>query len=595
MVRNSSARSSFLFLALTTFGLCAVVFPGCKGKDSAPGTEVTKEATVTKNRLSATNLPAGTFAVMVTDYTKKASAAVHSAKWGNEKEVFSAWFPEDSATEITPPPEGANDKKSKDAAFRKAVLGLMEETPFIIGRGTKFPALESRVGFVQVTKVAEKQTVNSGVVVYGVSGAKELLTRIKTQLAAKEFVENNVSIREVTTPLPAEAVGFVAVVTPPTNSEGASQDDKKQETKQVASPREFILVAKGDTLALGSTELAAYLPFTFVEKSTAEQADAAKAAPILTDQGSKTFLANSADDQKIASFGAVSIQSLMSGPDVQMQPGMKELSYATFTRSFDTQLQDDLSVNFSKPQELLASDKMAPLYAEFPAKSVLGVSIGAEITAKLGPLLGLAALSGQAPVSNDAFKLAGLIRTLTITLHPGQGGQFPSLVLSSQVDDPAAALALLEQSASAAMKNSPTGALKFEDSVVGTTKTRMLKTPFGIGLFIAPTKNAVVASTSSDGMELALNTDARDAAPTGDRPAHLVYKVRFAELAEVLKAFQGGLALLTGGSSANANHDKTLVQLGRLGGVLGYLTSNPNSLTFTQSYSPPAAEAAPAS
>ncbi len=643
------------FLSLTMSVLAIGIFSSCKKADKSSSkdasvSDLSSKNTSTNNdivEMSASNLPVGAIAILITDYTSLGSQKfLSSPNYASQTKALSlALAAESSSKKAEESDKGNESDKSKNSALSDAILktGILE-SPFVIGRSDKFPTIKRKVWYAIAKEKGSKDsstTPNSaasnlpekdkypdiGVVVYGLSEDKNnginFIQNLITQFKARELADNGVTVTSLSDGLPDKVVGAtislpaeILLKNLPTTTEWQSQDseseqssakksEKTKESKEKYIPITFL--SNGSVLVAGTSLKASLLPFS----SKTVVTDGSN-FPLIANNQAYTDLKSLEDAQTSSTYGVVLIEPLISSAtqfktttdskntkfSVATSPAdtTQALSHLTFVRSYADSLTDQVELKFSKSQPLLAIDTQDRPSEKLLEGGIIGVSFGKTIVSKIAPLLSIAVLTGQIPLNNELVALAKELESLTLSLHTAkqdQAGLIPSVIISANVAKPAEAHKLLEKGIVASLKQGglPLAASPFEDIKVGDISARSLQTPFGLTVLSANNDKAIVLSTSAESLALGFSNQ-RDTSQTKSEkeslPAHLAYKINFPELLSTLESLQGGLSMLTGGEEEGIFSKDRLNQLKSLksiGSLEGFISSSDSSIRVTQLYS----------
>ena len=349
-----------------------------------------------------------------------------------------------------------------------------------------------------------------------------------------------------------------------------------------ASPpiKKFVFIAKGDKMAIASSDDAAQRLFTEVNDGGYEKLRASDAYKKSTNE------IEAAAGQ--IGFAYVDLPRIIQAaakvsPSGDFNPAKFPLDGLAFSRSFESDLSDKVSIGFTPRDEQqkgwatrLEQAASSGALAQMPSNVVVGLALDGKLLGVIRDVATKEMPPEQLAMAGEVFKLLDTVNAFELGLGQGAtGSPFPDVIIQAQSSKAGELAGFIKTQLGTAIKAGALPMAPLQEKDVAGTKVNFSVSPIGgMGLFMANTPDRLLLTSSEKSIEESLKGGAgmRGNLPAegkkrleDSKPLVAVY-TDFTRVASIVETVQGGLAMFTGGQQQV--DQATIAKLKQMGGFL---------------------------
>lgn len=344
--------------------------------------------------------------------------------------------------------------------------------------------------------------------------------------------------------------------------------------------KKFVFVAKGDKMAVASSDAAAQRLFNDASDGGYDKIRA-------TDAYKKSSNELEATNGQIGfaylDLGRVIQAASKASPNGDFNPAKFPFEGIAYSRSFDSDLSDKFAVGFTPRDDQqkgwatkLEQAASSGALAQMPSNVVVGLALDGKVLGVIRDVATKEMPPEQLAMAGEVFKLLDTVNALELGFGQGAtGSPFPDVIIQAQSAKAGELTGFIKTQLGMALKAGALPMAPLQEKDVGGTKVSFSISPIGgMGLFMANTPDRLVLTSSEKSMEESLKGSA---GMRGNLPAEAKKRLEdskplvalytdFSRVASVVETVQGSLAMFTGGQQQV--DQATIARLKQMGGFL---------------------------
>ena len=344
--------------------------------------------------------------------------------------------------------------------------------------------------------------------------------------------------------------------------------------------KKFVFVAKGDKMAIASSDEAAQRLFNDAsdggyEKLRASDAYKKSTNELETAAGQIGFVY--VDLPRVVQAAA------KASPEGDFNPAKFPLEGLAISRSFEGDLSDKVSIGFTPRDDQqkgwatrLEQAASSGALAQMPSNVVVGLALDGKLLGVIRDVATKEMPPEQLAMAGEVFKLLDSVNGLELGVGQGAtGSPFPDVIVQAQSAKAGELASFIKTQLGTALKAGALPMAPLQEKDIAGTKVNFSISPIGgMGLFMGNTADRLILTSSEKsieesikggaGMRANLPADAKKRLEDS-KPIVAVYS-DFTRVASIVETVQGSLAMFTGGQQQV--DQATIAKLKQMGGFL---------------------------